>query len=191
MTEVPKRLCVIGGGVIGVEFASLFSSLGSEVSVVEMLDEIVPFMDADQAPVLRRAMKYVSWKLGCKVTSVEGCYGRTTRQRKAPKPVEADLVLAAIGRKPNVDGWGRSCEPGPLSQGRTVDDRMRTSAPGVWAAGDVTGRSLLAHSAYRMAEVAVADIDAVLAGKAEGRNACAGTRYPGRSIPSRRRPAWA
>ncbi len=169
LKEVPKRLCVIGGGVIGVEFASLFSSLGSEVSVVEMLDEIVPFMDADQAPVLRRAMKSISWKLGCKVTSVEGATVKYTTKEGATEAVEADLVLAAIGRRPNVDGWGAEsvsldCSP----KGVMVNDRMRTSAPGVWAAGDVTGRSLLAHSAYRMAEVAAADIDAVLYGKPEG-----------------------
>jgi len=169
ITEVPKRLCVIGGGVIGVEFASLFSSLGSEVSIVEMLDEIVPFMDADQAPVLRRAMNKVSWKLGCKVTSVTGATVNYTTKDGTAETVEADLVLAAIGRKANVDGWGAetvSLDKSP--RGVMVDDRMRTSAPGVWAAGDVTGRSLLAHSAYRMAEVAVADINAVLDGKAEG-----------------------
>ncbi len=169
ITEVPKRLCVIGGGVIGVEFASLFSSLGSEVSIVEMLDEIVPFMDADQAPVLRRAMNKVSWKLGCKVTSVTGATVNYTTKDGVAEAVEADLVLAAIGRKANVDGWGAetvSLDKSP--KGVTVDDRMRTSAPGVWAAGDVTGRSLLAHSAYRMGEVAVADITAVLDGKAEG-----------------------
>lgn len=169
ITEVPKRLCVIGGGVIGVEFASLFSSLGSEVSIVEMLDEIVPFMDADQAPVLRRAMSKVSWKLGCKVTSVTGATVNYTTKDGVAESVEADLVLAAIGRKANVEGWGaETVSLDKTPKGVTVDDRMRTSAPGVWAAGDVTGRSLLAHSAYRMGEVAVADINAVLDGKAEG-----------------------
>lgn len=169
LKEVPKRLCVIGGGVIGVEFASLFSSLGSEVSVVEMLDEIVPFMDADQAPVLRRAMKSITWKLGCRVTSVEGSTVKYTTKEGASEAVEADLVLAAIGRRPNVELWGaESVSLDRSPKGVVVNDRMRTSAPGVWAAGDVTGKSLLAHSAYRMAEVAAADIDAVLDGKSEG-----------------------
>lgn len=169
LKEVPKRLCVIGGGVIGVEFASLFSSLGCEVSVVEMLDEIVPFMDADQAPVLRRAMKSIAWKLGCRVTSVEGATVKYTTNDGASEAVEADLVLAAIGRSPNVELWGaESVSLDRSPKGVVVNDRMRTSALGVWAAGDVTGRSLLAHSAYRMAEVAAADIDAVLGGKPEG-----------------------
>ena len=173
ISEVPKRLRVIGGGVIGGEFASLFASLGCEVSVVEMLDEIVPFMDAEQAPVLRRAMSKIAWKLGCKVASVENSAGgvtvKYTTKDGAAEAVEADVVLAAIGRKANVEGWGaETVSLDKTPRGVVVDDRMRTSAPGVWAAGDVTGRSLLAHSAYRMAEVAAADIDAALSGKAAG-----------------------
>ncbi|GAB1455924.1 dihydrolipoyl dehydrogenase [Spirochaetota bacterium] len=169
LVEVPKRLCVIGGGVIGVEFASLFSSLGCQVLVVEMQDEIIPFMDSDQAPVLRRAMNTVSWKLGCTVSSVEGATVRYTTKDGAAESIEADLVLAAIGRRANLDGWGADVAALARSHGGIrVDDRMRTSAVGIWAAGDVTGRSLLAHSAYRMAEVAAADIEAVLAGKPEG-----------------------
>ncbi|MCX7024792.1 MAG: dihydrolipoyl dehydrogenase [Spirochaetes bacterium] len=160
---VPKRLCVIGGGVIGVEFASLFSSLGSEVTVVEMLDEIIPFMDGELAPVLRRAMKEIRWKLGCRVGSIEGAMVRYATKEGVKEAVEADLVLMAIGRRPNVAGWGaQSLGIDASPRGVMVDDRMRTSAPRVWAAGDVTGRSLLAHSAYRMAEVAAQDIDSVL-----------------------------
>jgi len=169
--SVPKRLCVIGGGVIGVEFASLFSSLGSKVTVVEMLDEIVPFMDAELAPVLRRAMKDVDWKLGCKVESVEGATVRYSTKDGVREAVDADLVLMAIGRRPNVSGWGAETiglDSSP--RGIVVDDRMRTNVPRVWAAGDVTGKCLLAHAAYRMAEVAAADIDAVLSGEAGGKS---------------------
>lgn len=159
VADVPKRLCVIGGGVIGVEFASLFSSLGSAVDVVEMLDEIVPFMDREQAPVLRRAMKQVNFRLGCAVQRIEGGTVFYKAKDGAEASVEADLVLMAVGRRPNLDGWGAK-ESGIdfTPKGVTVDARMRTNLPGVWAAGDVTGRSLLAHSAYRMAEVACADI---------------------------------
>jgi dihydrolipoamide dehydrogenase len=169
VAAVPKRLCVIGGGVIGVEFASLFSSLGSEVSVVEMMDEIVPFMDAELAPVLRRAMPAIKWRLGCRVTAVEGATVRYANKEGQAEAVEADLVLAAIGRRPNLEGWGAEALSLDRSgKGVVVDGRMRTSQPGVWAAGDLTGKSLLAHSAYRMAEVAAEDIDAVLAGEAGG-----------------------
>jgi len=168
---VPRRLCIIGGGVIGVEFASLFSSLGSQVTIVEMLDEIVPFMDAELAPVLRRAMKDVTWKLGCKVESVEGSTVKYVDKDGVRDAVEADLVLLAIGRRPNVSGWGAEaisldCTP----RGVAVDDRMRTNVPRVWAAGDVTGKCLLAHAAYRMAEVAAADIEAVLSGESGGKS---------------------
>jgi len=159
VTDVPKRLCVIGGGVIGIEFASLFSALGSTVEVVEMLDEIVPFMDREQAPVLRRAMKGVSFRLGCKVERIEGGTVHYRAKDGTEARAEADLVLMAVGRRPALDGWGAKesgldCSP----RGVAVDNRMRSNLPGVWAVGDITGKSLLAHSAYRMAEVAVADI---------------------------------
>jgi dihydrolipoamide dehydrogenase len=156
---VPKRLTVIGGGVIGVEFAGLFSALGSEVSVIEMMDEIVPFMDKEQAPLLRRAMKGVEFKLGGKVEGIDGATVRYSAKDGKAEKVEADLVLMAAGRRPVVNTWGAEAAGVDLSpKGVAVDDRMRTNIPGIWAAGDVTGKSLLAHSAYRMAEVAAADI---------------------------------
>jgi dihydrolipoamide dehydrogenase len=157
--EVPKRLCVIGGGVIGVEFAGLFAALGSQVEVVEMMDEIVPFMDKEMAPILRRAMKGVSFRLGCKVERLEGATVRYKTKEGADAKAEADLVLMAVGRRPTLEGWGAKeagLDYGP--KGIAVDERMRTNLPGVWAVGDATGKSLLAHSAYRMADVAVCDI---------------------------------
>ncbi len=165
LSDVPKRLTVIGGGVIGVEFASLFSALGTQVTVVEMLDEIVPFMDREQAPLLRRALKGVTFRLGCRVERIEG---GSTFFATAPgevESVEADCVLMAVGRRPATTGWGAEAAGlDATPKGVAVDNRQRTNLPGVWAAGDVTGRSLLAHTAYRMAEVAVADIAASLAG---------------------------
>lgn len=157
--EVPKRLCVIGGGVIGVEFASLFSVLGSTVEVVEMLDEIVPFMDREVAPILRRGMKGVAFNLGCKVEKIQGGTVFYRKKDGSETKVEADLVLMAVGRKPAVEGWGAKEAGLDVSpKGVVVDDRMRTNLPKVWAVGDVTGRSLLAHTAYRMAEIASANI---------------------------------
>jgi dihydrolipoamide dehydrogenase len=167
VAEPPRRLCVIGGGVIGVEFAGLFAALGSSVEVIEMLDEIVPFMDREQAPILRRAMKGVSFRLGCKVVRVEGATVHYTTRDGGEAKAEADLVLMAVGRKPVVDGWGaREAGLDVSPRGVAVDERMRTNLPGVWAIGDVTGKSLLAHSAYRMADVAVAD---VLSGRSAAR----------------------
>jgi dihydrolipoamide dehydrogenase len=161
--NVPKRLAVIGGGVIGVEFAGLFSALGCQVTVIEMMDEIVPFMDKEQAPILRRAMKEVNFKLGCKVEKIDGATVHYTTKDNKSEQQEADLVLMAVGRRPVLDTWGAQAAGIDTSpRGVAVDDRMRTNIPRIWAAGDVTGKSLLAHSAYRMGEVAVADILATL-----------------------------
>ncbi|MDR0376401.1 MAG: dihydrolipoyl dehydrogenase [Spirochaetaceae bacterium] len=178
--SVPRRLAVIGGGVIGVEFAGLFSSLGAEVTVIEMMDEIVPFMDKEQAPLLRRAMRNVTFKLGCRVEKIDGAAVHYSRKGKAEQ-IEADLVLMAAGRRPVLVGWGaEAAGVDHTPRGVTVDDRMRTNISGIWAAGDITGRSLLAHSAYRMAEVAAADILARL-GSGESR----GPSAPG--VPNRMR----
>lgn len=158
LTEVPRRLAVIGGGVIGVEFASLFSTLGSEVTVIEMLDEIVPFMDDDLAAQLRAAMPQITWNLGCKVESLEGGTVHYSKDG-TPAKVEADVALMAVGRRPAVQGWGAENTGLDFSpRGVVVDDLMRTNLPNVWAIGDLTGRSLLAHAAYRMGEVAAANI---------------------------------
>ena len=167
--SVPKRLVVIGGGVIGLEFASLFAAFGSQVEVIEMLPEIVPFMDDDLAGRLRKALSGVKFRLGCKVTGIEGGTVVYTSAKGETVRAEADLVLMAVGRRPLVDGWGAKetgLEVGP--RGVVVDDTMRTNLPNVWAVGDVTGRSLLAHAAYRMGEIAAAHILDTVSAKAKG-----------------------
>jgi dihydrolipoamide dehydrogenase len=171
--RVPDKMTIIGGGVIGVEFAGLFSALGSKVTVIEMMDEILPFMDKEQSPILRRAMKDVEFKLGCRVEKIEG--GRIYHEPRELVPsvrtrTEADLILIATGRVPILDTWGAKAAGIDVDRrGVRVDEFMRTNVPLVWAAGDVTGKSLLAHSAYRMAEVAVADILAALDNKPANR----------------------
>ncbi|PID98292.1 MAG: dihydrolipoyl dehydrogenase [Actinobacteria bacterium] len=158
LESVPSRLAVIGGGVIGVEFASLFSTLGSEVTVIEMAPEIVPFADTDMASTLRQAMDTVTFELGCTVESLNG--PSVTYSKDGEKfTIEADVILMAVGRRPAVQGWGAentSLEFSP--RGIVVDDRMRTNLPNVWAIGDCTGRVQLAHAAYRMGEIAAANI---------------------------------
>ena len=157
--EVPKRLAVIGGGVIGVEFASLFAALGAQVTVVEMMAEICPFMDAGVAAALRKGIVGVDFQLGCRVEAVEDGTVVFTTQAGERRRVEADLVLMAVGRRPLVDGWGaREAGLDVSPRGVVVDDTLRTNLPHVWAVGDVTGRSLLAHAAYRMGEIASAHI---------------------------------
>lgn len=161
----PERLCVIGGGVIGIEFASLFGTLGSQVSVVEMMDEIIPPMDKDQAPLLRKALHNTTFHLGCKVERLEGGTVHFTTKDGKQESVTADLVLMAVGRRSETQSWGgKEIGVDITPKGVNVDDRMRTNITGIWAAGDVNGRSMLAHSAYRMAEVAVNDICSYLDG---------------------------
>ncbi|MDR3070891.1 MAG: dihydrolipoyl dehydrogenase [Propionibacteriaceae bacterium] len=159
VAEVPQRLAVIGGGVIGVEFASLFAAFGTQVEIIEMLPEILPFADKDIAKRIRLGMKNVTFRLGCKVEGVQGTTVIYTDAKGGQRHADADLVLMAVGRRPVVDGWGAETAGLAVSpRGVEVDDTMRANLPNVWALGDVTGRSLLAHGAYRMAEVAVANI---------------------------------
>lgn len=156
---VPGRLAVIGGGVIGVEFASLFAAFGATVDVVELLPEILPFMDQAMAAQLRQAMPAIGFHTGCHVDAVDGATVRFHDAAGQPGQIEADLVLMAVGRRPQLDGWG-AVESGLAlgPRGVEVDSRCATNLPGVWAVGDVTGRSQLAHGAYRMAEIAAAHI---------------------------------
>jgi dihydrolipoamide dehydrogenase len=155
---LPASLVVIGGGVIGVEFASLFSTLGVKVTVIEMMDEIIPFMDKEHAPSLRKAMPAIDFQLGCKVERLEGGTVHYTSKDGA-KSVKGDLVLMAVGRSLNLKGLGLEALGVDFSpRGIVVDEFQRTNVPGVYAIGDVTGRSLLAHSASRMGEVAVSAI---------------------------------
>ena len=146
LPEVPARLAVIGGGVIGVEFASLYSTLGSKVTVIEMAPEILPFMDDDLAARARAAMKDVAFELGCRVESLDGGTVHYSKDGQS-KSVEADVVLMAVGRRPATAGWGAEEAGLEIDRGVVVDDTMRTNLPNVWAIGDVTGRSLLAHAA--------------------------------------------
>ncbi len=153
ITELPQKLAIIGGGSIGMEFACFFSSVGVEVAVIEMMDEIVPVMDGDFAKILRKAMANVSFHLGAKVESIDDDTVTFLKDGKS-ESLQADLILMSVGRRPNVQGlenFGLDIR----RQGLKVNERMQTNLPGVYAIGDVNGESLLAHSASRMAEVAV------------------------------------
>jgi dihydrolipoamide dehydrogenase len=162
LESLPDTVVIIGGGVIGMEFASFFSSVDVKVHVIEMLPDIVPMMDSDIAAVLRRELKNkVDFHLGATVESIEGNRVRF-RQNGEEKTIEADKVLLSVGRKPNLEGNGfDTMSLDYTADGIRVDERMRTNLPNVYAVGDVNGRSLLAHSAYRMGEVAVNDIAGV------------------------------
>lgn len=176
ISTLPKSIVVIGGGYIGMEFASYFTQVGAKVSVVEMLPEVVPLLDPAIAKVLRGSLPDADFHLGAKVLAIEpdpaNKAGHVVRFSKDGKEqsIAAEAVLMSVGRKPIVDGIGLESVGVEFDRkGIRVDDRMRTNVPGIWAAGDVNARSMLAHSASRMAEVAVADMfagDAAQAGNA-------------------------
>jgi len=157
LEKMPESLVVIGGGVIGVEFASFFSSLGVKVDIIEMLDEIIPFMDRGQAKQFRAALKgKVDFNLGCRVTAIDGHDVKYTGKKGEETSINADIVLMSVGRAPNLGNMG--LEEAGLDfdrYGIKTDDQQRTNLPNVYAIGDVTGKSQLAHSATRMGEVAL------------------------------------
>jgi len=155
MAELPERPIIVGGGVIGMEFASFFHMLGLPVTVVEMMPEIVPNLDADIGSQLRRSLSGVDFHLASRVEAVTGKGIRLTGE-KGEREIGGDAILVSVGRRPRTRDIGLAeANIDHDRSGVRVDERMQTSVPGVFAAGDVTGRSLLAHSAYRMAEVAV------------------------------------
>jgi dihydrolipoamide dehydrogenase len=155
---MPESVIIIGGGYIGMEFASFFGNLGKKVTVVEMMDEIIPFMDAQFSSLLRKSLKQVDFTLGARVEKIEGkslTYSKDGKQ----ETIKADIILASLGRKPNLEGTGfKEAGLDIGKQGIVVNEKMQTNLPGVYAIGDVTGKSLLAHSASRMGEVAVANM---------------------------------
>jgi dihydrolipoamide dehydrogenase len=159
LTEQPKRLVIIGGGVIGMEFASFYSSLGTEVTVAEMLPEILGGLDPELSALLRDiyAKRGVKFNLSCKVTEVRGNEVAYVGKEGAAASVAGDKILVSVGRKPVTGGFGLENLGVELTKGGgiKVDEKMRTNIPNVYAAGDVTGFSLLAHTASREGEVAV------------------------------------
>ena len=160
LKEAPGQLVVIGGGVIGLELASYFCSIGARVAVVEMLDHIAGENDQELVGLLKADLEKrgIAFHLNAKVTAIEE-KGVRFEQGGESKLLEADSVLLSIGRRANTANLGLDSIHVATERGAIpVDDRMRANQPGVYAAGDVTGFSMLAHTAYREAEVAVNDM---------------------------------
>ena len=157
LTQAPESLIIIGGGVIGMEFASLYNSLGIPVTVIEMLPEILGGLDKEVSEMLRGiyAKKGVKFNLCCKVTAIDGNSVRFTDAEGNEQSVEGDKILMSVGRRATLTGFGLENIPVEAERGIKVNEYMQTSMPNVYAAGDVTGFSLLAHTASREGEVAV------------------------------------
>lgn len=164
LPELPERLVVIGGGVIGMEFASFFNSMGTQVTVVEMLPKILGPMDGEISAMLQAqyAKKGVDFHLGCQVVAVEGNEVVFKDADGQEQRAIGDKILVSVGRRARLEGIGLeklgvelALNPAGRPYGVKVDAQMRTSVPGLYAAGDVTGFSMLAHTASREGEVAV------------------------------------
>jgi dihydrolipoamide dehydrogenase len=157
LKELPASLVIIGGGVIGMEFASFYNSLGSKVTIVEMLPEILGGIDSELSAMLRDiyTKKGIEFHLQAKVVKVEGNTVLFEKDGQT-QSVEGEKILVSVGRKAVTNGFGLENLAVELNRGGIkTDEKMRTNVPNVFAAGDVTGFSLLAHTAMREGEVVV------------------------------------
>jgi len=161
LTEIPQSLLVIGGGAIGVEFATIFAKLGTEVTIVEMLPQIIPTEDLELAKSLKGVLEREGIKIftGAQVGRIEddseGDKLVTVNTGEGEQKLTAELVLVAVGRKPSLEGLGLEGVGIKTERGSIiVNDRMETGVPGIYAAGDAVGGILLAHVASAEGEVA-------------------------------------
>jgi len=157
LEKMPKSLVVIGGGVIGLEFGSFFNSLGCEVHVIEMLEDILPGTDEDLKAQLKSeyTKKGIKFYLKSRVVEIKGKEVFFEKDGKV-ESVKGEQILVSVGRRPNIEGIGLE-KLGVVVERNAikVDDKMRTNIPNVYACGDITGFSLLAHTASREGEVVV------------------------------------
>jgi dihydrolipoamide dehydrogenase len=156
--QLPKRLVILGGGIIGCEFASIFHRFGVEVTVIEMLDTLIPQEDADASKELAKQFgrRGIALQLGKQCKQVDDDGSQLTVHFGDGETVQADLMLVAVGRGPLVEGLGLE-EIGvqfDKSKGIAADERRRTTVPHIYAVGDCAGYWQLAHTAFREGEVA-------------------------------------
>lgn len=157
LNELPKKLVIIGGGVIGCEFASAFQPFGSQVSIVESTDRLVPLMDRELAGSLRDSMKAqgIALYLSKKITQIKQEGSVTLVCCEDGTQLEADKILLSVGRTTDFSCLGALKDRIYTERGRvTADNHMRTSVPHIYAAGDINGQMMLAHTAFKMGEIA-------------------------------------
>ena len=164
-TEIPESMCVIGGGVIGLEMGTLYAKLGSKVTIIELASEILPGTDKEVVHTLRRSLKkrgidvYTDTK--AKKASLKGDKVVVEFESpKGPASVEVDKLLVCVGRKPNSQGLGLDKAGVKVNEKGFIytDQQLRTSVPHIYAIGDVTAPPLLAHKASKEGLVAAAVI---------------------------------
>lgn len=152
---LPETLAVIGGGVIGIEMAQAFEALGTKITVIEMMDRIIPSVDKEASELLTKLLKKKGVKImtSTKITEIADKKGKVEVKTEGGESVVADKVLISIGRLPDTEGMGDI--QFEMERGRIkVDKYMETSVKGIYAPGDVNAIKMLAHVAFRMGEVA-------------------------------------
>lgn len=160
LDTIPSSLVVIGGGIVGLEMASYFNSAGSKVTVLEMLDHIGGNMDREVSNILLNTYKKkgIEFELLSKVVEIKD--GKVVYEKEGKlleKP--AEKVLLSSGRRPNVEGFGLENIGVEIEKGSIkTDEKLKTNVPEVYAAGDINGKLMLAHTAYREAEVCINNI---------------------------------
>lgn len=158
LTEIPKSLLIVGGGVIGCEFGQFFSKLGTKVTIVEMASHVLPFEDDDVAKQLTRAFKKQKIKIIAKdkVDSVEVNDGSVKVVLGSGKEIEAQKMLVSVGRRANTEDLGLEALNMQLDRGKiVVNEKMQTNIDNIYAIGDIVDSPLLAHVASKEALVAV------------------------------------
>ena len=157
LSHVPESMAILGGGYIGCEYASIFSQLGAKVTIIELEERLLPLMDSDLGRQLERSFKKQGIQIltGKKLESAAAEGAKVRIAMAGGDKIEAEKLLVSVGRAPNVDGLGLEAEKIQLKGDVLVNEFMETSAPGIYALGDLVGNHPLAHVAAAQARVAV------------------------------------
>ena len=154
--EAPESLCVIGGGVIGLEMATYFAMTGTKITIVEATGKVAGSLDEDATAIIVRSCEELGMDIRVNTRAVGFSDGIVTVENAEGKSeINCDKVLLCIGRAANLEGYGLDSLHVPVEKAIKVDDYCMTGIPGVYAVGDCNGTGMLAHVAYRQAEVAV------------------------------------
>ncbi|MCF0145280.1 MAG: dihydrolipoyl dehydrogenase [Eubacterium sp.] len=160
LEKLPKKMIVIGGGVIGCEMGTVFASYGCELTIIEAMDRVLPMMDADVSAEITKSLKSLGIKIltSCSVDKIEDVAGGSVVTYNGTEKEEAEIILLSIGRAADLECLGALADQIKMERGKVVvDDYMQTSIPNIYAAGDINGRNMLAHAAFKMGETAAAN----------------------------------
>ena len=160
LEEIPESLCVVGGGVIGLEMATYYAMIGTKVEIVEAAAKVAGDLDAEATEIIKKSCEELGMNFRLNTRAVSFANGAVTVEANGQKDeIKCDKVLLCIGRAANIEGYGLETLHVPTEKGKiSVDEYCMTGIPNVYAIGDCNGTGMLAHVAYRQGEVAVKHI---------------------------------